>query len=178
LISKFAIGGKNFESDLKKYAFKYPVEFLNILITFPTISQLNCLEELLIVLLTVPVKKTNTLGLLDVSSSTPADENNSHIKEKHKKTALYEYNPYSLCSTTMSKIFLALPLEKVHNIIKAIEINSLDWIIEVWYGKLFKNNLCDIHNLEDLKKIHLWALNPKVLNAYPGIKRYTNLKIL
>lgn len=89
-----------------------------------------------------------------------------------------EYNPENLSFDKMTRIMNALPVGVLHNIFKSIDITNLNWLVESYYRKLFVKDLAEITDLDEIKKVHLWALTSKINKSYPALKRYTNLKIL
>lgn len=178
VLTKLALGGDQFSKDLARYASKNPEGFVDVLLTFPTINTIGGIEELLIQLLTRPAKKINNLGGNSGGDVIANDDQASQSSGNVKKSKLLEFNPENLASDKMTSILNALPVSTLTNIFKSVDISNLHWLIECLYRKLFTKDLVEINDLDEIKKVHLWALSSKINKVYPALKRYTNLKIL
>ena len=53
----------------------------------------------------------------------------------------------------------------LHNIFKTVDITNLNWLIEAYYRKLFVKDLKEINDLDEIKKVHLWALSSKIIKV-------------
>ena len=77
------------------------------------------------------------------------------------------------------KLIEAIPLKVYNEFLQNLEDLKFDeTFIDLLYYKNFKKKLNQMKTLDEIKRVYLWAMTPRIKKQYPIIKRKVNLCIL